>query len=493
MSIKTKLLALLIAPIIVLSAIHILELQRVISGLAENLAAHKEQAMAAVARNLEGEVVALSRITINLAHPKEIVHAVQAADNEVLYDWSHSFTNRGATVLFADAQGMVLSRAPAEFRFGDDISRFAWFARTLRDGAFVGMAEMDGAPHLVSARCVRKYDDLPVGVVAAAVPVTPQWLSQFTDDRQVLRVEAAGRSIQNAPTPPGNADFFPLDVAAAGFADASAFSVAFLPDPQYQQLVALKHAAFVTGSLTALATIAALVLLLASQLRPYAAIVASLREYARNAASLETVRERLTRLTPARRNELHDIIDALVRMIDAVRTQLDRVHAYAGQLETLAATDALTGLHNRMSISAILQAEKKDFDAHGIPLTVLMLDVDSFKAINDTRGHQTGDAALMIVARALRSASRKQDSVGRWGGEEFLLIAPGLDVAAAPALAERLRAAVAAEDYPDGLRVTASIGMTQSRPGDTVDTLIGRADTALYQAKAAGRNTVRAM
>ena len=479
MSIKAKLLALLIAPIIVLSAIHILELQRVISGLAEALAAHKEQAMAAVAHNIEGAIVSTNRITLNLAHPKEIVHAVQVADNEVLYDWSHSFTAQGATVLFADAQGVVLSRAPAEFRFGDDISRSVWFARALRDGAFVGLAEMDGALYLVSARCVRKYDDLPVGVVAASVPLTPQWLSQFTDDRQILRVEAAGHSVENAP-PPGNAAFYPLDVRAEGFADKSAFSVAFLPDPQYRQLVALKRSAIVSGCLTALATIVALALLLASQLRPYAAIVASLRDYARNAVSLETVHERLTRLTPARRNELHDIIDALVRMIDAVRTQLDRVRAYA-----------LTGLHNRMSISAILQAEKRDFDAHGIALTVLMLDIDSFKAINDTHGHQTGDAALMLVARALRGASRKQDSVGRWGGEEFLLVAPGIDAAAAPALAERLRAAVAAEDYPDGLRVTASIGMTQSRPGDTVDTLIGRADAALYQAKAAGRNAVR--
>ena len=491
MSLKAKLLALLIAPIVILSAIHILELQRIISGQAETLAAHKEQAMAAVAHNIDNAVIALSRITINLAHPKEIVHAVQVADNEVLYDWSHSFTNKGATVLFADARGMVLSRAPDEFRFGDDVSRAAWFARTLRDGAFVGLAEVDGALCLVSARCVRKYDDLPVGVVAAAVPLTPQWLSQCTDDRQVLRVEAAGHSIQNAPTPPGNADFYRLDVSAEGFADKSAFSVAFLPDPQYRQLVALKRSAIVSGSLTALATIVALALLLASQLRPYAAIVASLRDYARNAASLETVHERLTRLTPARRNELHDIIDALVRMIDAVRTQLERVHAYAGQLETLATTDALTGLHNRMSISAILQAEKKDFDTHGTPVAVLMLDVDSFKAINDTHGHQAGDAVLVAVAKALRGASRKLDSVGRWGGEEFLLVAPGIDAAAAPVLAERLRAAVADGDYAEGLRVTASIGVAQARAGDTVDTLIGRADAALYQAKAAGRNAVR--
>jgi diguanylate cyclase (GGDEF)-like protein len=491
MALKYKLFILLITPIVVLCGFHILELQHVTTSFEATLSSHKERATEIVVQNLGNAINTLNQIAVSLSYPKEIVRAMQMADNEMLYDWSHSFDKRVGTILFTDMQGMVLAGTPAEFRFGDIVADSVWFSKALREGGFVGLAEVGGVKSLVSARCVRKYDDVPVGVVCVAIPVTPAWLAGLIDDRQILRVEVAGETIASASPLPGVSPFQPLDIIAEGFADPGAFSLAFLPDAQHQQLVAVERMTLINGLLTAGIAIAVLGLLLGRQLRPYSQIVACLQAYSRDAMSLEHLREHLRRITPQRSNQLHGITVALIRMIDTIQLNFDRVGAYASQLEILANTDALTGLHNRKAISEILETVREHCEKERLPLSVLMLDIDCFKAINDTFGHQTGDAVLMAVATLLRHNSRKEDAVGRWGGEEFLIVSPHLDEDGARSLAERLRVAVRSWTFPQVSRVTISLGVSQARPGDSSNALIGRADAALYQAKEQGRNAVR--
>ncbi|UJX42713.1 sensor domain-containing diguanylate cyclase [Desulfovibrio sp. JY] len=491
MSLRYKLLMLMVTPIVVLCGVHMLELERVTSGFEQALLAHRNQATRAVAHNLENAINALGRITVNLSHPKEIVRAVLTADNEVLFDWSHSFTKNVGVILFADVRGLVLSRAPDEFHFGDAVADSVWFKRALHEGSFYGIATVDGVPSLVGARTVRKYDDMPVGVVCVAVPITPAWLASFTDDRQVLRVQTPAGIIASVPTPPDTQPPQPLDLANIGFAAPTAFSVAFLPDPQYRELVGLKKSLLASGGVTALVTILALILILSRQLRPYTAVVENLLAYSRNALSLERLRERLKRLSPRRENELYRIVDALMHMIVTIEHNFDRMEGYADELEILANTDALTGLNNRKAINETLDAAMAHFEKDDTPFAVLMLDIDRFKAVNDTHGHQAGDTVLRTVADILRANCRQRDAVSRWGGEEFLIVSQGGDANDARALAERLRAAVAAGRFPAAEQVTVSIGVVCARKDDTLDSLISRADAALYAAKHAGRNTIR--
>jgi diguanylate cyclase (GGDEF)-like protein len=164
-------------------------------------------------------------------------------------------------------------------------------------------------------------------------------------------------------------------------------------------------------------------------------------------------------------------------------------------LETLATTDPLTGLSNRRQIMARLEEECERIQRGGIGLSCIMLDVDHFKQVNDTYGHQQGDEVLKMIASQARASLRAYDVVGRYGGEEFIVLLPETDLETAQAVAERLRMAIQASallrtatGHPQP--TTVSLGLTQWRSGDTVDTLIHRADEALYRAKANGRNRI---
>jgi diguanylate cyclase (GGDEF)-like protein len=167
------------------------------------------------------------------------------------------------------------------------------------------------------------------------------------------------------------------------------------------------------------------------------------------------------------------------------------------QVQRQAVTDELTGLANHGRFQELLQGEIEQVRRYQHPVGLIMLDLDDFKSINDTYGHQQGDVVLRHVARALRDTSREADSPARYGGEEMAVILPHTDLAGAYAISERVRAAIEALRIPrldeDGvLRITASFGVAASAEGDK-DALIADADAALYTAKRQGKNrTVRA-
>jgi len=169
-------------------------------------------------------------------------------------------------------------------------------------------------------------------------------------------------------------------------------------------------------------------------------------------------------------------------------SERNREQAYA-RLSALSQVDALTGLANRARFEQELRRALALAQRTATPTALLFLDLDRFKTINDTHGHAAGDAVLVAVARTLARGVRGSDRVGRWGGEEFLVLCPDTQEAGAMALAEKLRRDVARTPLANGLRVTVSVGVAIAAPGcDGVDELVSRADTALYRAKAAGRD-----
>lgn len=155
--------------------------------------------------------------------------------------------------------------------------------------------------------------------------------------------------------------------------------------------------------------------------------------------------------------------------------------------------DGLTGIPNRASVLEALGRELDRAQRETTPLSVILGDVDHFKRINDTHGHAAGDEVLRATANRLRQSLRPYDVVGRYGGEEFLIVAPGCKLDAAVALAERVRERLTSELVIAGsteLRVTASFGVAELAPSEDLATLVRRADDALYAAKAAGRDRV---
>ncbi len=163
------------------------------------------------------------------------------------------------------------------------------------------------------------------------------------------------------------------------------------------------------------------------------------------------------------------------------------------QLRVEATHDALTGLWNRAAILEILHRELARAERQENTLAVIMVDLDHFKNVNDTYGHLAGDAVLREAARRMRASTRIYDEIGRYGGEEFVAVAPGCDVSSALNLAERIRATIG-EDTIDTfdapIPVTASLGVAMNGEGRDAGSLIRAADAALYKAKNTGRNRI---
>jgi diguanylate cyclase (GGDEF)-like protein len=171
------------------------------------------------------------------------------------------------------------------------------------------------------------------------------------------------------------------------------------------------------------------------------------------------------------------------------------ISRYQGRLEKMAIADSLTGLANRRAFDLLVPQAIRDAQRSRAPLLAIMIDIDRFKEINDRHGHLAGDGVLRKVAAIIRETVRKSDIVCRWGGEEFLVVAKGVDEAQGEALAEKIRGAVEAGDFSykgTAIPVTVSLGIAARVEHDAPDGLIARADRALYEAKARGRNLVHA-
>ncbi len=159
-------------------------------------------------------------------------------------------------------------------------------------------------------------------------------------------------------------------------------------------------------------------------------------------------------------------------------------------LELLSSTDRLTGLYNRLKLEQILDEEHQRSQRYGTSFSLAIVDIDLFKQVNDTHGHQTGDQVLINIARILQDHVRSMDAVGRWGGEEFLVIFRETTIHAAIAIAEKLRCAIANHEFEVVGKKTASFGVTSYYHPDNINEMMKRADNALYHAKNCGRNRV---
>jgi len=190
-----------------------------------------------------------------------------------------------------------------------------------------------------------------------------------------------------------------------------------------------------------------------------------------------------------------DLVARLELHLKLVRLQRELLHKNE-MLERLSTTDALTGLRNRRYLTDILSVEFLRSRRFELPLSVVMLDLDHFKAVNDQHGHAAGDAVLRAVGDRMASLLRGSDHGGRYGGEEFLMVVGNTDLGGAIIFGERLRSAIEECEVlsEDGLalNVTASLGVAElSAAHQTPGDLVAEADEALYRAKEGGRNQVR--
>ncbi|WP_454725610.1 MULTISPECIES: GGDEF domain-containing protein [Cupriavidus] len=350
----------------------------------------------------------------------------------------------------------------------------------------------------------------------------------FSPDRQevyaAVRSAAPANQATNRAAPPCAADnghdvlakvtiYPPDDIDPERRKQAIGEAVIRLTRDNLQQTL---HAAMAQGVTEVAAIDVALVLLLTFGLR----MVFGPLEHLRGAlfALASSQGDHLDELDQLGRTEFDSVIDGFnlvlrrLKLIIAQRTEAER-RAHAAirasseafaqiqatqaelveknrQLEVLSKTDQLTGVFNRRHLNEALGSALERARHDGSPFSIILIDVDRFKSVNDTHGHQAGDRVLVEMAVRILEAKRAADTLGRWGGEEFLLICAGTGLHDAVQLAQTLRAVLSGRDFPVTGRMTASLGVACVQDGDTIHGMISRADEALYRSKRRGRNRV---
>lgn len=190
---------------------------------------------------------------------------------------------------------------------------------------------------------------------------------------------------------------------------------------------------------------------------------------------------------------IYPLIRVQVREEGKLRRMTESLSARSQTLEHAALTDGLTGMHNRRYFDDALREYLEEFRRIDRPIGLMILDLDHFKQVNDTHGHDVGDEVLKAVAICLKDMTRYHDIVARPGGEEFAVVAPNMDVEILSRFAERIRKAIAALPVEAGnvrLKVTASVGIAVWDRRESMEDLYRRADARLYQAKRQGRNRI---
>jgi len=190
---------------------------------------------------------------------------------------------------------------------------------------------------------------------------------------------------------------------------------------------------------------------------------------------------------------LHPILFAIAFGIVGVILQRKdkKIRELIQRLQNESITDPLTQLFNRRRITRIMQREMMRTQKNHLPFSVIMIDIDNFKSVNDTYGHLVGDHALCAVSQILESVLRPHDSVGRWGGEEFILLLPDTTVEQALLVSERIRHLISTQSITSdesSFYLYVSAGISQIQDNDTIETVIHRVDIALYKAKEKGKN-----
>ncbi|MGO9414023.1 MAG: diguanylate cyclase [Syntrophobacteraceae bacterium] len=211
-------------------------------------------------------------------------------------------------------------------------------------------------------------------------------------------------------------------------------------------------------------------------------------------ASIRTALEEKRRAEALVQEKLTEEMESLNENLDRMKKEVDQVHAKRRALEKEVLIDPLSGVANRRALKDRLKNELYRFQRYGQFFSMLLFDIDQFKVINDRHGHWAGDRCIKEIVKRIRPILRETDLMGRWGGDEFLVIFAGTDVESTAAVAERLRKLIENTRFvyhKQEISLTVSIGVTETKASDTtVELAFNRVDKAMYQAKKKGRNMI---
>jgi len=439
-----------------------------------------------IQKRFEEKLEQLQKTAQILTASQEVVTGIISNDTDMLYNWSKLFLSASThKIHFIDLDGTIISRGESEFRFGDDVSKRFYVQQALKNDTFLGIDVVDEKECLVFAKRVKQYGERPIGIISVALIIDDDLLASLVQGTTMNIAYHSENQTLSATNHETLIDASSLHVMLqAGSVKEASFTIGLASDEELQALKEARTNFFVSIGIALILFVFALHFTLLRHLREYQSLSQVLIDFYEDRLDIKevgtTIKQTMNeRSTP----EVKKIAEALFNMSRKVAETQDA-------LEHLSSTDQLTALWNRRKLEEFLEQKLKESE-RGSFFSVLMIDIDRFKTINDTCGHEVGDHVLEITARLMRQSIRTGDMLGRWGGEEFLLILPQTDLSGACVIAEHIRTNVKEHRFEDyDHTVTVSLGVATYRLSDTPNTILKRADTALYRAKNNGRDKV---
>lgn len=489
MLLKTRIILYIFILTIVLSFVQMFFISKTYNDFQQTLGQHKEVATDMLIADIEKSISNLKMEASLLSCPYNIGNLLKNKDDEALMKWEKRMLKQGKEVVFVYKDGVAVTIDP-KFINSNVFNSTDFLKTIMQYENHTGIVKINTDMYLACVEHINDSDGGNLGAVIVFQPVTPKFLATIADDRQIVRLRIGGDVAENRPYIPGSSPFERIPVQIDGLNADDGFYLAFLPNKLLRSLQELQQK-FLVG-LPVLAIISSLVLVYVIHVlvKPYSRILSLMRKYSGYEITLKEMRDGIFETHSGKNTDLVKFKFVLIRMIDTIISHLESIGSHALRLEEMTKKDALTGLLNRSGIDAELMESYEMCRKSSLPLSIMLVDIDRFKSINDTLGHLGGDMVLCRVANALSDPMRKCDAVGRWGGEEFLIVCRGLEICSVQVLAESLRTAVHNIELSAAAHVTISIGIAQLLPNDTPSSLLGRADAALYQAKTAGRDCV---
>lgn len=485
MKLYWKVLITALLPLILVLGLGMYQVNRSVRIHEESVAEENRLKVSLLRFRLSSFFSEMKKTTAILGSSGDAARAVEGTDSDYLTTWGKLFLDAGGAdrIFFTDLEGTVLSRPHDRARFGDSLRSHPAFQGAAEGRDVAAFYEIEGVFSIICAAPVKLYGEIPVGTVIVAAPVTPSLLSSFVSGTGLdLLVEPEGYPAAASFEGTCYRSFLPLDPNLVREGIPMKRVLVYFPDDRAVVPLTDLHGDLVlTVVFFFIALPLGLFLMLRHHLKPYTRLMENLLRLSDKDADLPGVREKLEEEDGNSRNEVSAVTAAVASILKMLEEKIVL-------LEWTSRTDALTQVSNRLHLDGVLQRVLQSAAKSGAPLSVLILDLDHFKDVNDTFGHQAGDGVLRKTAEILSSTVAQRGSVGRWGGEEFLVVLPGRESEEAFSVAEEIRKNVEDWEFEIPRHVTVSIGVAGAMHGDTPGTLVRRADIGLYRAKAGGRN-----
>lgn len=439
-----------------------------------------------IQKRFEEKLELLQKTAQILINSQEVITGIISNDTDMLYNWSKLFLSPSTDKIhFTDLDGTIISRGELEFRFADDVSKRFYVQQALQNDTFLGIDLVDGKECLVYAKRVKQYGQKPIGIISVALIIDDALLTSLVQGTTMnIAYHSEHQTLSTTKEQKlTNASSLHVMLQAGSIKEAS-FNIGLTSEAELNAIKEARTNLFVGIGFALIILVLVLHFTLLKHLKEYKALSQVLIDFYEDRLDINEVISTIKQTTTERTTpEVKKIAEALFNMSQKVA---DTQKA----LELLSSTDQLTSLSNRRRLEECLEQKLKESERESF-FSVVMIDIDRFKTINDTYGHEIGDHVLIHTAHLMRDSIRASDILGRWGGEEFLLILPQTSLEGALIIAEEVRLKICQftfEHYPQ--RVTMSLGVSTYRMADTPNSILRRADNALYRAKNSGRNRV---